>query len=228
MNSCFDAQFGMRGALQRLSLGCQLRWCRTAGGVGHRSTIGLYRHVPLPQARSDLAPRAYTSAKRKTTMEHGGGGTSPQSTRALVLLLGSAQTLSWASSYYLPAVLAPAMAADLGVAPPTVFAAFSGALAVTALWGPKAGRWIDQRGGRQVLVGSHILFALGLAALAWAPSVAWLWAAWLWMGLGMALGLYEGAFAAIVRIQGRGATSAITGVTLMAGFASTVGWPLST
>ena len=114
-------------------------------------------------------------------MEHGGGGTSPQSTRALVLLLGSAQTLSWASSYYLPAVLAPAMAADLGVAPPTVFAAFSGALAVTALWGPKAGRWIDQRGGRQVLVGSHILFALGLAALAWAPSVAWLWAAWLWM-----------------------------------------------
>ena len=149
------------------------------------------------------------------------------SNRNLVLLLGTTQTLSWASSFYLPAVLAPAMAADLGVAPPTVFAAFSVALVVTALLGPKAGRLIDQRGGRQVLGGSHIVFALGLAALAWAPSLAWLWAAWLWLGVGMALGLYEGAFAAIVRVKGRDAKTAITGVTLIAGFASTVGWPLS-
>ncbi|MEG3001733.1 MAG: MFS transporter [Comamonas sp.] len=147
--------------------------------------------------------------------------------RNLVLLLGTTQTLSWASSFYLPAVLAPAMAADLGVAPPTVFAAFSVALVVTALLGPKAGRLIDQRGGRQVLGGSHIVFALGLVALAWAPSLAWLWAAWLWLGVGMALGLYEGAFAAIVRVKGRDAKTAITGVTLIAGFASTVGWPLS-
>ncbi|MEG2047080.1 MAG: MFS transporter [Comamonas sp.] len=143
--------------------------------------------------------------------------------RNLVLLLGTTQTLSWASSFYLPAVLAPAMAADLGVASPTVFAAFSVALVVTALLGPKAGRLIDQRGGRQVLGGSHIVFALGLAA----PSLAWLWAAWLWLGVGMALGLYEGAFAAIVRVKGRDAKTAITGVTLIAGFASTVGWPLS-
>ena len=147
--------------------------------------------------------------------------------RTLVLLLGSTQTLSWASSVYLPAVLAPAMAADLAVAPPAVFAAFSAALVVTALLGPKAGRLIDQRGGRQVLGGSHIVFALGLAALAWAPSLAWMWAAWLWLGVGMALGLYEGAFATIVRIKGRDAKTAITGVTLIAGFASTVGWPLS-
>ena len=53
--------------------------------------------------------------------------------RILVLLLGSTQTLSWASSVYLPAVLAPAMAADLAVDPPAVFAAFSAALVVTAV-----------------------------------------------------------------------------------------------
>jgi predicted MFS family arabinose efflux permease len=144
-----------------------------------------------------------------------------------VWLLGSTQTLSWASSYFLPAVLAPAMAADLGVAQPMVFAAFSAALVVTALLGPQAGRLIDQRGGRQMLVLSHLVFALGLMALAWAPSLLWLWAAWLCMGVGMALGLYEAAFAAIVRLKGKEAKASITGVTLIAGFASTVGWPLS-
>ncbi|GAB1847751.1 hypothetical protein MyNCGM683_26060 [Achromobacter xylosoxidans] len=50
--------------------------------------------------------------------------------------LGTAQTLAWASSYYLPAMLAAPMSADLGVATPTVFAAFSGAMVVSALVGP--------------------------------------------------------------------------------------------
>ena len=66
----------------------------------------------------------------------------------LVAILGTAQTLGWASSYYLPAMLAEPMAADLGVSPVTVFAAFSLALLVSALVGPLAGRKIDVGGGR--------------------------------------------------------------------------------
>ena len=53
-----------------------------------------------------------------------------------VAALGTAQTLSWASSYYLPAMLATPMARDLGVTAPTVFAAFSLALIVSAILGP--------------------------------------------------------------------------------------------
>src|SRR5664279_4147734 len=56
---------------------------------------------------------------------------------APVLALGTAQTLAWASSYYVPAVLAAPMARDLGVTPPTVFAAFSAALLVSAALGPQ-------------------------------------------------------------------------------------------
>jgi predicted MFS family arabinose efflux permease len=44
----------------------------------------------------------------------------------------------------------------------------------------------------------------------------------------MGSGLYDAAFAALVRIYGTESRSAITGITLIAGFASTVGWPLST
>ena len=63
---------------------------------------------------------------------------SAASQRWTVARLGTAQTLAWASSYYLPAMLAAPMARDLGVATPTVFAAFSVALIVSALLGPFA------------------------------------------------------------------------------------------
>jgi len=69
-----------------------------------------------------------------------------------VAALGTAQTLAWASTYYLPAILAAPMARDLGVSIPTVFAAFSVALVISALVGPKAGSLIDRWGGRPVLM----------------------------------------------------------------------------
>jgi len=145
-----------------------------------------------------------------------------------VVLLGSAQTLAWASSYYLPAMLAASMARDLGIATPTVFAAFSLALLVSAALGPAAGRAIDHWGGRPVLVASNLVFAAGLAGLGVAPGPGAMFAAWLLIGVGMAAGLYEAAFAALVRLHGHGSRNLITGITLFAGFASTVGWPLST
>ena len=149
------------------------------------------------------------------------------SQRWTVVRLGTAQTLAWASSYYLPAMLAAPMACDLGVATPTVFAAFSVALIVSALLGPFAGRTIDCHGGRPVLVGTNLLFAASLVGMALAQGPVGLFAAWVLMGVAMGSGLYEAAFASLVRLYGQGARGAITGITLIAGFGSTVGWPLS-
>ena len=147
---------------------------------------------------------------------------------ATVLKLGSAQTLAWASSYYLPAILGAAMARDLGVGVATVFAAFSVALVVSAILGPRAGRAIDAWGGRPVLAVSNVVFALGLGLLALAQGGTMLFIGWAVVGVAMAGGLYEAAFASLVRIYRSDARSAITGITLIAGFASTVGWPIST
>jgi len=146
---------------------------------------------------------------------------------ATVAALGMAQTLAWASSYYLPAILAAPMAHDLGVSVPAVFAAFSLALVVSAAVGPWAGRVIDHRGGRPVLMATSLLFAAGLAALALATGPIGLFAAWALMGIAMGAGLYEAAFSTLVRLYGHEARHTITGITLVAGFASTVGWPLS-
>lgn len=147
--------------------------------------------------------------------------------RSRVAALGAAQTLSWASSYYLPAVLGAGMARDLGMSLSTVFAAFSCALIVSALVGPIAGRWIDRHGGRALLMATNGVFVLGLVGLSLAHSGWALFAAWLVIGVGMGAGLYEAAFAALVRLRGQESRSAITAITLIAGFASTVGWPLS-
>ncbi len=153
--------------------------------------------------------------------------TTPSRARTITTL-GTAQTLAWASSYYLPAVLAAPMARDLGVATPTVFAAFSLALIVSALVGPWSGRVIDRSGGRPLLMATNAVFALGLVALGTAQGPLTLFAAWVLIGLAMGSGLYEAAFATLVRLFGSESRNAITGITLIAGFASTVGWPLST
>ncbi|UFN49985.1 MFS transporter [Roseomonas sp. OT10] len=142
--------------------------------------------------------------------------------------LGIGQTIAFACSFYLPAVLAAPMARELDLASGDVYAAFSGGLLVTALLGPWAGRLVDRRGGRGVLAASSLALAAGLALLALAQGPVLLVGAWMVLGLGMALGFYETAFAALAALHGTEARGAIAGVTLIAGFASTLGWPLTT
>jgi predicted MFS family arabinose efflux permease len=145
----------------------------------------------------------------------------------IILALGTTQTLAWASSYYLPAILADPIAHDLGVTSTWIFAAFSASLVISALLGPRVGRQIDLVGGRQVLSISNLTLAAGLTLLGAAGSLATLVLAWLLLGIGMGCGLYDAAFAALGRIYGDAARRPITGITLLAGFASTVGWPLT-
>src|SRR6202049_438284 len=145
----------------------------------------------------------------------------------IILALGTTQTLAWASSYYLPAILADPIARDLGVSSNWIFAAFSASLVISAMLGPRVGRQIDLVGGRSVLSISNLTLAAGLVLLGLTYSIPVLILAWLLLGGGMGCGLYDAACAALGRIYGDAARRSITGITLLAGFASTVGWPLT-
>jgi len=145
----------------------------------------------------------------------------------VVTALGAAQLLAWGSTYYLPAILADPIAASLHLSRDWVFGAFSGALLLSALLGPAIGRLIDRRGGRDVLALSNPVFAAGLVLLAAASGAAGLALAWVVLGTGMALGLYDAAFATLAGLYGSQARPAITGITLIAGLASTVSWPVT-
>lgn len=147
---------------------------------------------------------------------------------AVILALGTTQTIAWASSYYIPAILAAPIARDLSVAPTYVFGALSGALVISGLLGPRIGHSIDTFGGRGLLAISNLVFAAGLLLQSVAQGAATLVAAWVVFGIAMGMGLYEAAFATLARIYGTNARKPITGITLLAGFASTIGWPLST
>lgn len=146
----------------------------------------------------------------------------------LAAALGVLQILNWATTYYLPAVVAGPVAADLGSSRAAVLGAFSWALVISGLCAPRVGRWIDRSGGRTALALGSVVQAAGLAALAAAPSLAAWYLAWTALGIGMALGLYDAAFATTGRQLGAAARPAIVGITLLGGFASTVGWPAGT
>ena len=143
----------------------------------------------------------------------------------IVTTLGVTQTLAWASSYYLPAILAAPICKSLHISDTWFFGMFSAALLLSGLLGPTAGRMIDRRGGRDVLAATNLIFVGGLVALSMASGLVSLALAWAIIGVGMGYGLYEAAFATATGLLGRNARSAITGITLFAGFASTIGWP---
>ncbi|WP_208111988.1 MFS transporter [Zavarzinia compransoris] len=141
--------------------------------------------------------------------------------------LGVGQILAWGSSFYLPAVLAAPVAADTGWPLTAVVAGLSVALVVGGLASPRLGRAIQRRGGRPVLAAGSAGIAAGLVILAAAPNLPVFLAGWVVIGLGMAAGLYDAAFACLGRLYGARARTAITALTLFGGFASTLCWPLA-
>lgn len=141
--------------------------------------------------------------------------------------IGLAQLLAWGTSFYLPAVLAQPVADATGWPYGWVVGGLSLGLLTSGLAAIRIGRLIDGSGGRPVLAASAVLLALGLLLMAAAPGLAAYLAAWVVMGVGMGAGLYDAAFSTLGRLRGTAARGAITVVTLWAGFASTVCWPLS-
>ncbi|MFL9927497.1 MFS transporter [Herbaspirillum lusitanum] len=149
------------------------------------------------------------------------------STAAFIVALGVAQIVAWGSTVFLAAVIATPMSTGLGITRGTFFAAFSLSLIVMALCGPRVGRNIDRTGGRSIMLVSSFILAAGLLLLAAVQGTVTLFAAWIVIGVGMALGLYDSAFAAVVHRFRQSARNVIVGVTVVAGFTSTIGWPFS-
>ena len=146
----------------------------------------------------------------------------------VISALGVVMIFTWGSTYYLMTVLAAPISRDTEWSLGSITGALSAGLLVAGLVSPIVGRAIARHGGRPVLASGCGLIATGLLVIAGATHLWMFWAGWLPLGLGMAAGLYDPAFASLGRLYGRDARSAITALTLWGGFASTVCWPLST
>jgi len=144
----------------------------------------------------------------------------------LVWALGLTQILAWGSTYYLPAVLASPIAKETGWSITSVVGGLSWGLLIAGASSPAVGRQIDRHGGRSILAASSLLLALGMLLMGLAGNIATYYAAWTLIGVAMAAGLYDAAFSTLGRLFGEEARTSITGLTLLGGFASTVGWPV--
>jgi hypothetical protein len=141
-------------------------------------------------------------------------------------VLGINQTLSWGMSFYLPAVIALPAARALGCSTFALLGAFTMSLLIAGVCAPRVGRWIDRHGGKYCIAASIVVLACGQIALSIAPNLVVWYIGWAVLGVGMAMGLYDAAFATAGTLLGREAGPTITGITLFAGFASTVFWSL--
>ncbi len=145
----------------------------------------------------------------------------------LTLFMGFAQIYAWASTYYLPATLVDRFAHESGSTPFMIMGGFSWSLLIGGLCAPKIGAWIEHEGGRRPLCLGSLLMGCGLLILACAHGLPLWYIGWTVIGFGMALGLFNAAFAALGRLLGLGAKVIIIRMTLISGFA-TLFWPLTT
>jgi predicted MFS family arabinose efflux permease len=141
--------------------------------------------------------------------------------------LGIAQICSWGSLYYSFPQIAAAMEKDLGWSNTQIYGAATAGMLLSALVAVPVGTAIDRGAGRWVMTGASIV--AGLLLLAWSTVGDLLLFYVFVAGIGamQAATLYEPAFAVIARRAGPvHARAGITALTLWAGFASSVFFPL--
>ncbi|MFL0691753.1 MAG: MFS transporter [Agrobacterium tumefaciens] len=140
--------------------------------------------------------------------------------------LGVTMTIGYGTLYYSFSVLAPEIAREFGWGQSFVFGVFSFGLLAGAVAAPVLGRVVDRYGARLVLCFGSVAAAISLALFSVMEN-AWQFAAITLVAEFIALAVqYDAGFAALAQSHGREARAHITLVTLIAGFASTVFWPL--
>ncbi|MEM7293783.1 MAG: MFS transporter, partial [Pseudomonadota bacterium] len=146
--------------------------------------------------------------------------------KTMVLPLALGEVLIWASIFYSFPALLLQWERDTEWSKTALSGAFSAALLTSAILSPLAGRLIDRGFARQLVTGSTCLAGVLLLLLASVNSLWQFYVIWIGLGAAMAGALYEPCFAILTRALGADAKRGITALTLIAGFAGTVSFPL--
>lgn len=144
----------------------------------------------------------------------------------LTLGLGVSMTCGYGALYYSFGVLAPEIARHFQWDNSFVFGVFSAGLLASAFLSPLCGRLVDRFGARPVMSIGAALSALLLALHGLAEQPMVFAALMALIPLVSIAVLYETGFTALTQLYGAASRSHMTAVTLVAGFASTIFWPL--
>lgn len=142
--------------------------------------------------------------------------------------LGVTQIIGYGTLYYSFSILAPGIAETFGVAVEWIYGSISLALLAGGLISPYAGALADKHGAARVLSIGSAAAAVSLIVCGLSGNLSMFLAGLVIVELASAFVLYSTAFALLAQATGSQAQRSITYLTLIAGFASTIFWPLTT
>jgi len=141
--------------------------------------------------------------------------------------LAIAQTIVWAGLYYGFPALILRWETEFGWTKAELTGAVTLSIGLSALFSPLAGRLIDRGLGPQVLAGGALAGGLCLGLVGLVQSLWHFYLLWCLIGIATAFCLYDACFAVVVRAAGSAARRPITLITLVAGLAGTLSFPLA-
>lgn len=145
----------------------------------------------------------------------------------VALALGTTTTISYGTLYYAFGVLADEMAADTGLSVTTVFGLFSISMLAAAIMAPFTGRALDRFAPAMIMVAGSLGSSAFLALMSLVPGPI-AFAVFLFLAqISSTAVLYEAAFTVATAYVPDYSRRTITIITLIAGFASTIFWPLT-
>lgn len=144
-----------------------------------------------------------------------------------IMLLAFGQTLVWACLYYIFPALLLRWEVALGWSKLDLTLGITLAISASAVFSPIAGRIIDRGSGDLLLFISAVIGGIGLILLSLIITIWQFYLVWILIGISIAGCLYEPCFAFITKYRGKRAKHDIITITLIAGFASTISFPLT-
>ncbi len=155
-------------------------------------------------------------------------GVRPGVPRRLVAALAVTQTVGYGVLYYAFSALLGPMSRDLGISTATAAGALTTAVLVSGLASIPVGRWLDARGGHALVTAGSLIGAAAVIGWSQVQTVIQLYGVFVAIGIASAMVLYEPAFAVVVAVtEPASRTRALLGITLVAGFASSIFIPLT-
>ncbi len=145
----------------------------------------------------------------------------------VAISLGITTTISYGTLYYAFGVVAPEMAADTGLSLTFVYGLFSASIFGAALVASSAGKALDRFGAARMMALGSLCSAILLFLLSAFSGPVWFGAFLIALQMAATMVLYEAAFTTVASQVAGQARRAVTVITLIAGFASTIFWPLT-
>lgn len=144
-----------------------------------------------------------------------------------ILLLAIAEMLIWACIYYSFPALLLHWEQSLGWSRADLTGAITLAVFVSAFCSPLYGRLVDAGKGALMMTAAAVIGGGCMMLLSLVEQLWQFYLLWAVIGMCMAGSLYEPCFALITRARGAEAKRSIIFVTLVAGFAGTVSFPVA-